>query len=100
MTLSQIEDKINELAEVVKSVGGSRYFFVENENGENVQIRVSDHSANRTNNSDSFKTLSFVTERTSQKKSAYNAMVNEWVLIGGGLVDTYQELSYIIREEI
>lgn len=80
-------------------LGFSKYFNVENSKGETVVIRVSDHSANNKNNSDS-KTLSFITKRTEQKKSAYNAMLCEWAVLENGLTDTYEELEDILENEL
>ena len=74
------------------------YFTVENNEGEFVKIRVSNHSGNEQNNSQ--KTLSFVNERTSQRRSAYNQMVNEWAILENGLTDTYQEIEYILENEL
>lgn len=74
------------------------YFTVENNEGELVKIRVSNHSGNEQNNSQ--KTLSFVSERTSQRRSAYNQMVNEWAILENGLTDTYQEIEYILENEL
>ena len=74
------------------------YFTVENNEGELVKIRVSNHSGNEQNNSQ--KTLSFVNERTSQRRSAYNQMVNEWAILDNGLTDTYQEIEYILENEL
>lgn len=74
------------------------YFTVENNEGELVKIRVSNHSGNEQNNSQ--KTLSFVNERTSQRRSAYNQMVNEWAILENGLTDTYQEIEYILENEL
>ena len=74
------------------------YFTVENNEGELVKIRVSNHSGNEKNNSQ--KTLSFVNERTSQRRSAYNQMVNEWAILENGLTDTYQEIEYILENEL
>ena len=74
------------------------YFTVENNEGELVKIRVSNHSGNEQNNSQ--KTLSFVNERTSQRRSAYNQMINEWAILENGLTDTYQEIEYILENEL
>lgn len=70
---------------------GSFYFTVEDCEGNDVKIRVSDHSANRQNNG-SQKTLSFVTERTEQRKSGYNRMIEEYVVDADGYIDNSQEL--------
>jgi hypothetical protein len=80
--------------------GYTYYFNVEDSEGNTVKIRVGNHSANRQNNSDSEKTLSFVSERTEQKKSGYNRMINEWAILENGLTDTYEEIEYILENEL
>jgi len=76
----------------------THYFTVQDCNGNNVKIRVGNHSANRQNNSE--KTLSFITERTLQKKSGYNQMVNEWVILEEGYTDTYETLEDVLENEL
>jgi hypothetical protein len=76
----------------------THYFIVQDSNGNNVKIRVGNHSANRQNNLE--KTLSFITERTEQKKSGYNQMVNEWVVLEEGYTDTYETLEDILENEL
>jgi hypothetical protein len=93
--MQEIEDRIRELL----LVPGTHYFQVEIKDGDSIKIRVSDHSANRQNNGDQL-TLSFISQRTPQKKSAYNAMHKEWSILENGLTDTYQELSEIIADNI
>jgi len=80
--------------------GYSKYFTIEDANGNEVKIRVSNHSANDNNNSEDIKTLSFVTERTEQRKSAYNRMINEWAILENGLTDTYEEIEEILEYEL
>ena len=94
-TIEQIATKIREKLEC----GYSFYFNVEDSEGNTVKIRVSNHSANRENNSEA-KTLSFVTTRTEQKKSAYNQMVCEWEILENGLTDTYEEIESILENEL
>jgi hypothetical protein len=96
MTISQISEKIELL---LNDIIGTQYFTVEDCNGNNVKIRVSDHSANYHNNGEA-KTLSFVASRTKQRKSAFNQMINEWAYIGDGLVDTYESIEDIIESEL
>ena len=93
-TIEQIATEIREHMEC----GYTHYFNVEDSEGNTVKIRVSNHSANRQNNSE--KTLSFVTERTEQRKSGYNRMINEWVIIENGLTDTYEELEDVLESEL
>jgi hypothetical protein len=76
----------------------THYFTVQDYNGNNVKIRVGNHSANRQNNSE--KTLSFITQRTEQKKSGYNQMVNEWVVLEEGYTDTYETLEDVLENEL
>ena len=96
MTISQIADKVESL---LQDIIGTQYFTVEDCNGNNVKIRVSDHSANYHNNGNT-KTLSFVKARTEQRKSAYNQMINEWAYIGDGLVETYESIEDVIDNEL
>jgi hypothetical protein len=91
---------INEIAEEIRSnlgCGYTHYFTAEGKNGEDIKIRVSNHSANSDNNGDQ-QTLSFVTERTPQRKSAYNRMIEEWAILDNGLTDTYEEIEYILED--
>lgn len=94
MTTSEIANKIRESL----TLGYSIYFNVENNKGEIVKIRVSNHSANKSNNSE--KTLSFITNRTEQNKSAYNQMINEWAILENGLTDTYEEIEDVLENEL
>jgi len=96
MTTSQIAEKIESM---LSNIVGTQYFNVEDCNGNNVKIRVSDHSANYHNNGET-KTLSFVANRTEQRKSAYNQMINEWSILENGLTDTYEEISDVIESEL
>lgn len=95
MTIEQIANKVREYLEL----GFSKYFSVEDSEGNTVKIRVSNHSANRCNNSCD-KTLSFISNRTEQKRSAYNQMVNEWEILENGLTDTYEEIESILEYEL
>jgi hypothetical protein len=97
---------INEIAYFVREhiengsiqYGSSFYMTAEDVNGDDVKIRVSNHSANRQNNSG--KTLSFITERTRQNKSAYNQMIDEYVVMDNGLCDTYESIEEILSYEL
>ena len=95
-SIEQIATEIREHLEC----GYTHYFNVEDSEGNIVKIRVGNHSANRQNNSDSQKTLSFITERTEQKKSGYNRMINEWAILENGLSDTYEEVECILENEL
>ena len=94
MTIEQIATEIRNHLEC----GYTYYFNVEDSNGNIVKIRVGNHSANRQNNAE--KTLSFITERTEQKKSGYNKMTNEWAILENGLTDTYEEIESILESEL
>jgi len=94
-----IDDIATDIREHIEC-GYSYYFSVEDANGNSIKIRVSDHSANRQNNSDTIKTLSFVAQRTAQRKSGYNRMINEWAVLDNGLTDTYEELEDILAYEL
>jgi competence transcription factor ComK len=92
---------INEASEAIREgleIGYSSYFNMEDSNGETVKIRVSDHSANKQNNS--CKTLSFIQERTEQRKSGYNQMFAEWVVLENGLTDTYESIEDVLSYEL
>lgn len=94
--------QIAEIAEKIREnlqLSNSNYFTVKDIKGNDVKIRTSNHSANRMNNCDT-KTLSFITDRTKQKKSAYNSMINEWVILENGLCDTYESIEYILDNEL
>jgi hypothetical protein len=95
-SISKISDKIREtLAYVREGRLGTQYYTVYSEDGEPVKIRISDHSANKQNNS--VRTLSFVTERTSQNKSSYNQMTCEWEVYESGLTDTFQTIEQVLE---
>ena len=94
-TLSEISSKI---IETLKTVGRTEYFYVYSTDGEKIKIRVGDHSANRSNNK--CKTLSFITNRTTQNDSAFNAMVNEWeVDLETEYTDTYETIEDVLENE-
>lgn len=95
-TIAEIADKIRKNLE---NVYYTDYFTVYDVNGREVKIRTGDHSANRQNNRGD-KTLSFVTDRTEQRKSAYNQMVAEWeVDTDNWLTDTYQTIEEVLEWE-
>ena len=95
--MNSIIDKIESKLNLCRQGFSSFYFTVEDLSGDTIQIRVSNHSANRQNFT--YKTLSFITERTEQRKSAYNSTVNEWVIREDGLSDTYQTIEEILEWE-
>lgn len=92
MKLSEIENRIIDTLKL----SGSHYFTVQDSNGNDVKIRVSDHSANRNNNGDE-KTLSFISARCNQ---GYRSMINEWVIDELGMTDTGQEISEVLEWEL
>ena len=91
MTLTDIQTKI----ENYLNLPGTRYINCNDQKGETIKIRVSDHSAKKWNNGDT-KTLSFVSARCNQ---GYQAMTNEWLVLENGLTDTYEEISDILENE-
>jgi len=94
--LSEISARI---IETLKDVSRTEYFTVYSVKGEEIKIRVGNHSANRANNGDT-KTLSFVISKTEQKKSAYNATQNEWsVDLDTELTDTFQTIEDVLDWE-
>jgi len=90
MTVQEIILKI----ETLLQQSGTSRFYIRDNNDEPVMIRVSDHSANWHNNTQ--KTLSFVSKRTEQRKSAYNQMIDEWE-VKDGLTDTYQTIEQVLE---
>lgn len=97
MKATEIIRKIEFNLDLCRQGFSSFYFTVEDINGETVQIRVSNHSANRQNFT--YKTLSFITEKTYQRKSAYNYTANEWVIAEDGISDTMQTIEDILDWE-
>lgn len=95
-TILEIKNKI---IETLNDVGRTAYFSVYSISGNLIKIRVGNHSANKMNNGDT-KTLSFISNRTMQKKSGYNAMVEEWAIdLETELSDTYQTIEEILEWE-
>lgn len=39
-------------------------------------------------------------DKIEQRKSAYNSMINEWVVMDNGLCDTYEEIEYVLDNEL
>lgn len=96
--MKTIEDISKKILETLKSVGKTEYFTIYSVKGKEVKIRVGNHSGNNTNNAT--KTLSFISSRSKQKKSAYNAMITEWVVdVETGLTDTYQTIEEVLDWE-
>lgn len=76
VTVAGLVEKIQSLLTLVSNGYPSQYLNVsieDEDNYDSFKIRVSDHSANRLNNSDNEKTLSFVTDTCDQTyKMGYN----------------------------
>lgn len=71
----------------------SKYFSIEDRNGNTCKIRVSNHSANRWNNGDT-KSLSFITQQVDQ---GFKRMSNEWVVdLENELTDTFQSIAEVL----
>lgn len=71
----------------------SQYFSIEDRNGVTCKIRVSDHSAKKSNNGDT-KTLSFILNKVDH---GYQGMVNEWVVdLDNELTDTFQTIEEVL----
>lgn len=68
-TIAEATQQVMKNLEKVASIGGSYYFNLELNEDETIKIRVSDHSANSSNNRD--RTISFVTNWVDQ---GYKAM--------------------------
>jgi hypothetical protein len=97
--MNTINDIKNRIINTLSNVGKTEYFSVYTTTGEDVKIRVGNHSGNRLNNGET-KTLSFITNRTEQSKSGYNAMIEEWVIdIETGLTDTFQTIEQVLDWE-
>lgn len=94
-TIYEIKQKIVEL---LRLDGATQYFSVYSTHGKKIKIRVGDHSANKQNNN--CKTLSFITQRTSQRISGYNQMANEWVIdMESEMTDTFQSIEEVLEWE-
>ena len=74
-TNKEASNEIVRLIELFNS-SGSHYFMLND-----IKIRVSDHSANKKNNADSQKTISFILKRCDQ---GYNMMADEYLINSDG----------------
>lgn len=105
-TLSKSVEKITEWVKksltLVNNGHPSQYLTVEveDDNGDYAyaKIRVSNHSAKRTNNGDTF-TLSFITQTCDQ---GFLGMKNEWLMEDENemITNTYEYVSDIIDWEL
>ena len=83
----------------LENVGKTEYFTVYSTEGREIKIRVGDHSGNKRNNGD-IKTLSFISNRTAQRRSAYNSIIEEWEIdMESGLTDTFQTIEQALEWE-
>ena len=94
--ISEISAKIQT---ALLNINSTVYFTVYSVKGEEIKIRVGNHSGNKRNNGD-VKTLSFVSSRTEQRKSAYNSIIEEWeVDLDNMLTDTFQTIEQVLEWE-
>jgi hypothetical protein len=94
-TIIEIAKKIES---ILLTVSKTEYFTVYGTKGDEIKIRIGNHSCNRQNNSG--KTLSFITARTEQRRSGYNQSVNEWeVSTDTMLTDTCQKIEEVLAWE-
>lgn len=83
----------------LSNVEKTDYFTVYSTAGEEIKIRVGNHSGNKRNNGD-VKTLSFISNRTEQRKSAYNSIMEEWEIdLDNELTDTFQTIEEVLNWE-
>jgi hypothetical protein len=95
-TIQEIAKKIET---ILQDVSRTEYFTVYGVDGRQIKIRVGNHSGNKRNNGDT-KTLSFISNRTTQRQSAYNSMIEEWeVSLENMLTDTYQTIEQVLEWE-
>ena len=88
----------NKIISVLENVGKTEYFTIYKIDGTQLKLRVGDHSGNKRNND--VKTLSFVSNRTVQKKSQYNSIIEEWVIdLDNQLTDTFQSIEEVLEWE-
>ena len=76
-----------------------KLFFQSEEDVEGIKIRVSNHSANKQNDSNN-KTISFITKYSSQKKSAYNRVISEYVIDEDGYTEDGKNIEKILDWEL
>jgi len=96
MTTLTIADTAKEIKDRLQDIAGSSYFDFEFK-GENIKIRVSNHSARHLNNDN--KTFSFCTNFV--KHSDANPMNNEWIVDQDGYCDGLgQDIEDILDWEL
>ena len=97
--MKNIESIKNKILAVLQDISRTEYFTIYSEKGEEIKLRIGNHSGNTRNNGDA-KTLSFVSNRTTQRRSAYNSIIEEWEIdIESGLTDTYQSITEVLEWE-
>lgn len=97
--MNTIFDIKKRILATLENVGKTEYFTVYSTEGREIKIRVGDHSGNKRNNGD-IKTLSFISNRTAQRRSAYNSIIEEWEIdMESGLTDTFQTIEQALEWE-
>lgn len=97
--MNTILDIKKRILSTLENVGKTEYFTVYSTEGREIKIRVGDHSGNKRNNGD-IKTLSFISNRTVQRRSAYNSILEEWEIdMESGLTDTFQTIEQVLEWE-
>ena len=97
--MKNLEAIKNKILAVLENVSRTEYFTIYSEKGEEIKLRIGNHSGNSRNNGEA-KTLSFVSNRTPQRKSQYNSIIEEWEIdTESGLTDTYQEIIEVLEWE-
>lgn len=95
--MNTIQEIKSEILKALSNVNSTKYFSVYSETGKEIKIRVGDHSGNKRNNGDTL-TLSFVSNRTEQRKSAYNSIIEEWEIdLDSELTDTFQTIEEVLE---
>lgn len=93
-TINDIKERI---LTSLQNVEKTDYFTVYSVDGKEIKIRVGNHSGNKRNNGDVI-TLSFISNRTEQRKSAYNSIIEEWeVDLESELTDTFQTIEEVLE---
>ncbi|MEJ5105519.1 hypothetical protein [Chryseobacterium sp. MYb328] len=97
--MKTILDIKNRILETLSNQGRTAYFTVYSVSGKEIKLRVGNHSGNKRNNGDA-KTLSFISNRTTQRQSAYNSIIEEWEIdLENELTDTFQTIEQVLEWE-
>ena len=95
--MKTINDIKKRILSALENVNKTEYFTVYSTKGKEIKIRVGNHSGNSRNNGD-VVTLSFVSNRTTQRKSAYNSIIEEWEIdMENKLTDTFQTIEEVLE---